>query len=167
MSMQKLIEGAIAGSPYARKLGVVCESIETDRVRMRLPYADDVTTMGDLVHGGAIASLVDIAATAAAWSTPELGPGARGTTIGFSLSFLAGGRGRDLIASASAIQRGRSICVCEVDVRDADGARVAQAIVTYKLSTTKVPSAKPRPEASAAAEVTGFSSAAKPAPSTA
>jgi uncharacterized protein (TIGR00369 family) len=86
------------------------------------------------VHGGAIAGLVDTAATAAFWAKSGLGPGARGTTIGFSLSFLAAGRGVDLVADARVRRRGREICNGEVVVRDARGAEVAQAIVTYKLS---------------------------------
>ncbi len=130
----KLVAGAIAGSPFGQKLGIVCEEIERDRVRMRLPFSNDVTTVGDMVHGGAIAALVDTAATAAAWANPDLPAGARGTTIGFSLSYLAAGRGEDLVANAEVIQRGKSICVCDVVVSGASGRVVARANVTYKLS---------------------------------
>ena len=86
------------------------------------------------MHGGAIAGLVDTAATAAFWAKSGLSAGARGTTIGFSLSFLSAGRGSDLVADASVRRRGKEICNGEVVVRDAKGAEVAQAIVTYKLS---------------------------------
>jgi uncharacterized protein (TIGR00369 family) len=103
-------------------------------VAVRLPYRAEVTTLGDTVHGGAIAGLVDTAATAAFWAKPGLAPGARGTTIGFSLSFLSAGRGVDLVAEARVRRRGREICNGEVVVRSASGAEVAQAIVTYKLS---------------------------------
>jgi uncharacterized protein (TIGR00369 family) len=129
-----LVERVIVGSPYGRLLGLVLESCETDRVVVRLPYRDEVTTLGDTVHGGAIAGLVDTAATAAFWAKADIAPGSRGTTIGFSLSFLSAGRGADLVAEASVRRRGREICNGEVIVRDAAGKDVAQAIVTYKLS---------------------------------
>jgi uncharacterized protein (TIGR00369 family) len=129
-----IVERAIVASPYGRLLVLVLESCEEDRVRVRLPYRDAVTTLGDTVHGGAIAGLVDTAATAAFWATPKLVPGARGTTIGFSLSFLSAGRGCDLVAEATVRRRGREIQNGEVLVRDANGNEVAQAIVTYKLS---------------------------------
>ena len=58
-----LVERGIVASRYGQLLGVACEIVEEDRVCIRLPYRADVTTVGDLVHGGAIASLVDIAAT--------------------------------------------------------------------------------------------------------
>ena len=132
--VRSLVEGFIVGSPYGRLLGVVSEAIEVDRVRMRLPYRDAITTIGDMVHGGAIASLVDVAATAACWASPTMDPGARGTTIGFSINYLNAGRGQDLIATAEVIQRGKAIVVAQVSVQDGGGAEVARATVTYKLS---------------------------------
>jgi len=131
---EKIVRDAIAGSPYARKLGIACEEAAPDRVRMRLPWSEEHVTLGDLVHGGAIASLMDVAATAACWATPDLGPGARGTTIGFSISYLNAGRAQDLLAEARIVQRGRSIVVADVDVHGADGTHVARATVTYKRS---------------------------------
>jgi uncharacterized protein (TIGR00369 family) len=132
-----LIEGFIVGSPYGRHLGVVTEAIEVDRVRLRLPYRETLTTIADMVHGGAIASLVDVAATAACWASPTVDPSARGTTIGFTINYLNAGRGQDLVATAEVIQRGKSIVICEATVRAADATSVARAIVTYKLSGGK------------------------------
>lgn len=134
---RSVVEGFIVGSPYGTLLGIVSEAIETDRVRLRLPYREAVTTIGDMVHGGAIASLVDVAATAACWASPTVDPTARGTTIGFSINYLNAGRGQDLIATAEVIQRGKAIVVCSVSVRDGADAEVARATVTYKLSGGK------------------------------
>jgi uncharacterized protein (TIGR00369 family) len=135
--VRSLVEGFIVGSPYGRLLGVVTEAIEVDRVRFRLPYREDLTTIGDMVHGGAIAGLVDVAATAACWASPTVDPSARGTTIGFTVNYLNAGRGQDLIATADVIQRGKSIVIAEVAIRGADGTSVARATVTYKLSGGK------------------------------
>jgi len=132
--VRKLVTAAIVASPYARLLGIEAEELAVDSVRLRLSYRPGVTTFGDTIHGGAISSLVDIAATGACWASHQLPPGSRGTTIGFSINFLAAGRGQDLVATARVIQRGRSLCVCEVDVHGKDGAAVARATVTYKLS---------------------------------
>ena len=130
---EDVVRGMIVGSPLATLLGIVAETIERDRVRLRLPYRTEVTTIADTIHGGAIAALIDVAATAGVWSGADLSQSARGTTIGFSLNFLAAGRGEDLLATAQVIQRGRSICVCEVQVEGADGKAVARALVTYKI----------------------------------
>ncbi len=131
---QKLVSDGIVLSPFGRLVGLVCEEVADDRVRVRLPFRREVTTAGELVHGGAIASLVDVAATAAAWAARELPPNARGTTIGFSLSFLEGARGEDLVATARVIRRGRSLSFVDVDVHGGSGRLAARATVTYKLS---------------------------------
>jgi uncharacterized protein (TIGR00369 family) len=132
---ERIVHGAIAGSPFASKLGVEALEVAVDRVRMRLPWKPDHVTIADMVHGGAIASLVDIAATGAAWATPDQAPGSRGTTIGFSISYLSAARACDLLAEARVVQRGRSIVVIEVDVHGGNaGTHVARALVTYKRS---------------------------------
>lgn len=131
--MSDLVRDVIVRSPFGLLVSVEPETIEPDRVRLRLPFRPEITTVGDVVHGGAIASLVDVAATAAVWSGADLATTQRGTTIGFTLNFLAAGRGQDLLATATVIQRGRTICVCEVDVRGVDSNPVARALVTYKI----------------------------------
>lgn len=131
---ERIVRDAIAGAPYARKLGIVCQSVEVDRVVMRLPWSPEHVTIGDMIHGGAIASLVDVVATGVCWATPDLAPGSRGTTIGFSISYLSAGRAQDLLATGRVVQRGRSIVIAEVDVHGADGKHVARALVTYKRS---------------------------------
>jgi uncharacterized protein (TIGR00369 family) len=128
-----VVRDVIVGSPLGRLLGLVPETIEDTRVRVRLPFRNDVTTIGDLVHGGAIAGLVDTAATAVAWAGADLAVQQRGTTIGLTVSYLAPARAQDVVATASVLQRGRSICVLEVQVDAADGSAVARALVTYKV----------------------------------
>ncbi len=131
---ERLIHQFIARSPLGCLLDFQVEKIEADFVRLRLPFRPEVTTMADLVHGGAIAALIDAAATAAAWSGVEDPLAARGTTIGFTVNFLSGARGADVLATARVVRRGRSISTCDVDVTDAAGSLVAKALVTYKLS---------------------------------
>lgn len=131
--MDTIIRETIVGGPFGRLVGLRLETIEADRVKVRLPFRHEVTTVADLVHGGAIASLIDTAGTAAAWSGADPERIQRGTTVGFTINYLAGGRGKDLIATACVIQRGRTLCVCDVDVRTEDEMAVARALVTYKL----------------------------------
>lgn len=129
----ELVRGAIVGAPLAALLGMQLVSVTDDVVAVRLPFRPEVTTLGNLVHGGAIAALVDVTATAAAWTGADLARSPRGTTIGFSLNFLQGAVGTDLVATARVIQRGKSVQVIEVDVGNEAGSSCARATVTYKL----------------------------------
>lgn len=133
-NLETLITEYIVRNPLGRLLDFRAEAVEPDRVVVRLPFREEVTTMGELVHGGATAALVDGAATAAAWSNVAPGGSMRGTTVGFSINFLAGGVGQDLLATAQVIRRGKTLVVVDVQVRGGDdGTDVARALVTYKL----------------------------------
>ncbi|HEY2776170.1 MAG TPA: PaaI family thioesterase [Candidatus Binatia bacterium] len=131
--MTDVVRSAIVASPLAALLGIELVEVADDLVRARLPFRTEVTTIGDLVHGGAIAALVDVAATAAAWTRADLSRSPRGTTIGFSLNYLNGAVATDLVATATVIQRGKSVQVIEVDVRGTGEKAIARATVTYKL----------------------------------
>ncbi|MBL4864410.1 MAG: PaaI family thioesterase [Rhodobiaceae bacterium] len=129
-----ILKNGIVLSPYGRHLGMDPILIEVDHVVVAMPFKNDLTTLGDVVHGGAIASLVDVAATGAFWALEEQPTNPRGTTIGFSINYLDAGRAQTLTADAKVMRRGGSICVGSVDVTDETGKQVAHATVTYKLS---------------------------------
>jgi uncharacterized protein (TIGR00369 family) len=131
--VDELIQNFIVGSPFGSLLQIRVEAIAPDRVSLRLPFRPEIVTIADMVHGGAIAALVDIAATAAVWSGADLQQPIRGATIGFTVNFLAAARGQDIVAAAEVIRRGSTISVCDVHVSGADGTSLARALVTYKL----------------------------------
>ena len=130
---EDIVRGLIAGAPYAKLLGVEIEHVAVDEVRLRLPFRNEVTTIADLVHGGALSSLIDVAATAAAWTGASLEGSPRGTTVALTVNVLAGVRGKDAIATARVTRRGKSIVACDVDVATPDGVSCVRALVTYKL----------------------------------
>lgn len=132
--VQKFIADATAGAPLGKHLGLECVELADDRAVFRLPFRPHNVTIGDLVHGGAIAALADATATAAFWSTPHLPANPRGSTVGFAISYLGGANGVDLVAEAKVIRRGGTLSVADVWVRTADGQDVARATFTYKLS---------------------------------
>ena len=129
-----ILRDMIVGSPLGRLLGFELADATPDRVVVRLPFRSEITTVGDLVHGGAIGALVEVTATAAAWSRVELARQPRGTTIGLTINFMNGAHACDLVATGTILQRGKSIVVCDVAVDDGSETAVARALVTYKLS---------------------------------
>src|SRR5688572_30808943 len=120
-------------SPFVGHLGMKLVSLEPDTAELLLPFSEPLITIGDTVHGGAIASLIDTAAMAASWSTEKPPENLRGTTVSLSVSFTTAARSTDLTARARVVRRGRNLCACDVDVTDAAGELVAKGLVTYKL----------------------------------
>ena len=127
----------LAHSPFVGHLGMRLEAIHPDAARISMPYRPELATMADIVHGGAITSLVDTAAMAAAWSIVEVGQAPHGSTVGLTVDFLAPARGAELTADATVRRRGRQLCFCDVDVADGHGRLVARGLVTYKLGGTR------------------------------
>lgn len=130
----------LALSGYARKLGIRHVETTQDRAVYELPFSADNVTVADVVHGGAILSLADIAATGAAWSAIDDPGRYQGLTIDLSNAFMSAARSADLTAEARVMKRGGTVCFLEVDVRNkATGESVARTKVVYKLSRLDTP----------------------------
>jgi uncharacterized protein (TIGR00369 family) len=133
MDGTELIRQWLEGSPFVRKLGVVTEKLEPGAAVLSLPYDPSLATIADVVHGGAISSLIDSAAAAAAWAGVEVPESIRGTTVAIAVNFVAAARAQDVTATARVARRGKNLAFIDVDVATADGSLVAKALVTYKL----------------------------------
>ena len=73
-SGRDVIAEFIPRSPFVAKLGIVADQLADDEVRLRLPWDPSNVTVGDMVHGGAIATLADLTVMAAAWCGAEAPP---------------------------------------------------------------------------------------------
>lgn len=49
---EDIVRQAIVGSPLASLLGAETVEVASDCVRVRLPFRAELTTVGELVHGG-------------------------------------------------------------------------------------------------------------------
>jgi uncharacterized protein (TIGR00369 family) len=120
-------------SPFVTKLGIVAETLDGDEVRLRMPWDPGNVTLGDMVHGGAIAALADVTVMAAAWAGVAAADSLRGVTTSMAMQFLAPARATDLIGVGRVLRRGKTLVNCDVDVVTPDGEAVAKAIATYKV----------------------------------
>ncbi|HEX6117575.1 MAG TPA: PaaI family thioesterase [Solirubrobacterales bacterium] len=130
-----LVRGWLEHSPFAGHLGIELVSLGEGEAELRLPFREELATMGDVVHGGAISSLVDTAAAAAAVAAADGEELSGGTTVDLSVSLVGAARGADVAARARVIRAGRAITFIEVDVEAADRRPVAKGLVTYRTFT--------------------------------
>ena len=122
----------IARENFAGWMGIELVSSETDKVVVRLPYQQKLGV--GRIHGGAISALIDVAATAAFWSHPDVGKSTKGATVGFTVNFLKLAIATNLNATATVRRRGGTLCTGNVSVVAEDGSEIAVGIVTYKLT---------------------------------
>jgi uncharacterized protein (TIGR00369 family) len=130
---RETIREFVPTSPLVRHLGIRLEELAPDRAVLLLPFDGRLATMGEVVHGGAIASLVDTAGMAAAWSDDEVPESLGGATVSMNVDFVAAARGQDIRAEASVVKRGRRLCFVDVGVTEPDGRMVARGSLVYRF----------------------------------
>src|ERR1700754_4522973 len=117
---QEVIAQFIPASPLVQHLGIELATLEPDHAELLLPYKDEVATMGDVIHGGAIASLIDTAGMAAAWADDVEPDALAGATVSLHVDYVAAARGQDLLATATVARRGRSLAFTDVRATEPD-----------------------------------------------
>ena len=78
---REIIQQFIPDSPLVRHLGMRLGAIGADRAELVLPYRPELATVDDIVHGGAIASLIDTAGMAATWADDSEPESLAGATV--------------------------------------------------------------------------------------
>jgi uncharacterized protein (TIGR00369 family) len=130
---RQIIEAFIPNSPHAAQLGIKLTSIGRDEAVLELPFKEELATIGDVIHGGAIGALIDTGAMAAAWATDDVPENPAGSTVALSVNFASAASGVDLRAEARVVKRGGRLSFCEVEVKDPEGTLVAHGIATYRF----------------------------------
>lgn len=118
---------------FAHHVGIVAEEIRQDYSRLRLPFAAHLPQPAGVVHGGAIATLIDtVAVPVVGW--PHRLDEISFSTVNLHIDFLRPAVDTDLVAESWAERRGRSIVFCRAEVRRASDAElVATGALTYMV----------------------------------
>lgn len=118
---------------YVNLLGLKVEDVRTDYCRMRMPFSPKLRQAAGVVHGGAIASLLDsvvVPVVGAAY-----GPEARFSTVDMHVQFLSALVDDDAVAEGWVVKRGGRTVFCEAEaVAASTGTVVARSMLTYSVS---------------------------------
>jgi uncharacterized protein (TIGR00369 family) len=114
---------------FPRLVGIEIDSIEPGRALLGVEVSRDLLQLQGVVHGGAIATLIDTAVAFAIVGASE--PDDRFTTVEMKVNYLAPVREGRLTADARLIRDGRRIIVADCDVHDSKGRLVAKGLLTY------------------------------------
>ncbi|SOZ52102.1 putative acyl-CoA thioesterase [Cupriavidus taiwanensis] len=134
--MRAMVDNVLLGSPVARALGVRLASLTPDHVELEMPFLPTNVTHGSIVHGGVIATLIDIAGAAAAASGANADDVKGGATGSLSIQYLVPAQGAALRAVASVARRGRRQVVTDVSVyaeAPDEGVLVARALMSSAM----------------------------------
>ena len=123
------IEGALARVPFARHLGIEIDTIEPGHAVILLPVREELKQYHGVVHGGAVASLIDTAMAMAI--IPDLSDTERVTTVDLTVSYLRPLTEGVIKADARIVRKGRSIIALSAEVFDHNGKLAATSLSTY------------------------------------
>src|SRR3546814_115062 len=116
---------------FPKFMGLQLEEIRTDYARMRLPFRPELEQPAGVVHGGAVATLVDTVVV------PAVGQAYPADyayfTIQMDVRYIGAVAKEDAIAEGWIEQRGRTVVFCRAEVRVASGQLVADGTLTYTV----------------------------------
>lgn len=134
--IRAMVEEILIGSPVARALGVALDVLAPEHVELVLPFSQANVTVGQTVHGGVIATLIDIAGAAAAASGADPDKVRGGATSALSIQYVAPAEAASLRAVATVVRRGQRQIATEITVyaeQPEAGTVVAKALMNSVL----------------------------------
>lgn len=119
---REAIEPVLTGSKFHQFLGIQLEEIHDQSVTLRLPYNELFYTSADgYIHGGIIATVIDIAGYFAVFSLLNQPV----PTVDLKIDYLRPGKAGDLLITATVVKLGRTVSIADIVVADLSGKQIA------------------------------------------
>lgn len=119
-----------SGDGFRSVLGVRDDTAADGRARIELDATEDHLNAARTVHGGVLASLVDMAMGAAVRSST--GDSDVPATSQLTVTYLRPGEPGALVVTAQVSKQGEHLTVCEADVEQ-DGNTLVHALATFAV----------------------------------
>lgn len=115
-------------SPFYRHIGMEVIEAGEGRSRLRMPVKEDLKNLYGILHGGAIAALLDSSCSIAVGTL--LGPDEASVTLDQRINYISNVRHGVLYGEGKALHKGRYTGVGQAEVKDEEGNLVAVGITT-------------------------------------
>lgn len=125
----KRIQKALSTVPYAKLLGIKLEHVGKGTATLSMPVRKNLTQNHGVVHGGAVASLIDSATAFAI--IPLLTATEKVTTVDLTITYLRPVSSGEMKAVAKVIRAGRRLIAVSAEVFNSDETLTATALSTY------------------------------------
>jgi len=121
---------------FPKLVGLHVEEIRIGYCRMTLPFRDELEQPMGVVHGGAIATLIDASVVPAIGSAYDNTVGY--STVDLHVQYHNALVKEDAIAEGWVTKRGRSVVFCESEVFGrTSGKQIARGYMPYSISTLR------------------------------
>lgn len=131
---RRRVEAARESVPFLKLLGIEVESAGPGTATLVLPIRQEIMRNDGIVHGGAVASLIDSAFAFAI--IPMLAEDERTVTIDMTVHYLRPLSGGLAKTVARVVRFGRRVITVSAEVFDENGKLAATALSTYMRMVT-------------------------------
>jgi uncharacterized protein (TIGR00369 family) len=123
------LQAALSAAPFHRWLGMQVAAVTHDAIELTMPWRDELVSnpVRQTVHGGILASLVDLSGFYALLST---GVAVR-ATADLRVDYHRAATPGALQTRSRVIKAGRRICVADTEVLDSEGTLLASGRGAY------------------------------------
>ncbi len=131
LSQEEIKEGIfklLNGSPFYLYLGMEVLEAGEGRARLRMPVKNELKNLYGILHGGAIAALLDSSCSIAVGTL--LGEGEAAVTLDQRINYISNVKEGVLYGEGKALHKGRFTGVGQAEVRDEDGNLLAAGMTT-------------------------------------
>jgi acyl-CoA thioesterase len=125
------LQAAFASVNYARLLGLELVEVARGTALLALTVRPELTRMEGIMHGGALASLMDTASAFAVLTL--LAPDERTVTVDLTLHFLRPVSAGQVKARACVLRAGRTLATVSIEATNEADELVATALTTYAI----------------------------------
>lgn len=142
--LEQAVHGFFERIPFNRLLGISISEVSTERVRMELPMKAELigNHVQGILHGGAIATLLDVSGGAMALigaferhhklpTAERMARLSKLGTIDLRIDYLRPGRGQHFTATATLLRSGNKVAVVRSELHNEEGVLVAVGTGTY------------------------------------
>ena len=113
-------------------MGFIVEEIRTGYSRLRMPLKPEIMQPAGIMHGGAIASLIDTAVVPAIGAVGIEPTGM--VTVSMNINFMGAISDEDAVCEGWITRQGRSIIFCSAEVTGAQSGKVCATVtLVYKV----------------------------------
>ena len=122
------VHAALETVPFAKLLGIELEDVAPGTATLGFEIRNDLKQNNGVVHGGAIASLIDTATAVAIIAL--LPPEEQATTADLTISYLRPLKSGRAHSTARVVRAGRRLIVVSAELVDDAGKLIATALTT-------------------------------------
>lgn len=119
----------VKNTPYLKLLGIELVEISREKVLMRLSMSEKLRQPHGLLHGGALASLIDTAMAFAV--VAHLADGEKASTVDLTVHYLRPVINETTVCAAKVLKAGKRLLTVSADVVNDEGKLIATALSTY------------------------------------